>query len=153
MLYSPVSLNAAPCRRKESPRNDGARLPGAAEPKCPAHDLKNRSAAGHSVGSMKGVPFGTVPTESEIAIYRRLTKNPRLIAKSVHGSPDGLRDRESHAPAIEIVMQMSVGSPRPGDWRVREVSRYGPCVDRRSRRFKGAMGRPRDGVVLDGSLR
>ena len=106
----------------------------------PDHVLDNRAVAGPSVGSMKGVTFGTsadrereneyvshffkevdkglntllradsaplllAGVESEVAIYRRVSSNPRLHEKAVNGSPDGLPDQELHRRAMEQIMQ------------------------------------------------
>ena len=107
----------------------------------PDHVLENRAAAGPSVGSMKGVSFGTntdrerddeylthffkqinngvnallrndtaplllAGTEDEIAIYRRVSTHPRLLDEYVHGSPDGLSERELHRRAMDIAMRL-----------------------------------------------
>jgi hypothetical protein len=107
----------------------------------PDHVLENRAAAGPSVGSMKGVSFGTntdreredeylahffkeidngvntllrddtaplllAGTEDEIAIYRRVSTHRRLLDQCVHGSPDGLSERELHRRAMDIVTRV-----------------------------------------------
>lgn len=107
----------------------------------PDHVFENRAAAGPSVGSMKGVSFGTntdreredeylvhffkevdngvtallrddaaplllAGTEDEVAIYRRVSTHPRLLDQYVHGSPDGLSERELHRRAMAIAMRL-----------------------------------------------
>lgn len=107
----------------------------------PDHVLENRAAAGPSVGSMKGVSFGTntdreredeylahffkeidngvnallrddsaplllAGTEDQIAIYRRVSTHPRLLDEYVHGSPDGLSERELHRRAMDVAMRL-----------------------------------------------
>lgn len=107
----------------------------------PDHLLENRASAGPSVGSMKGVSFGTntdreredaqlahffkaidkgvttllrndaaplllAGTEDEVALYRGVSTHPRLLDQYVHGSPDGLNERELHRRAMDIVMSL-----------------------------------------------
>jgi Bacterial archaeo-eukaryotic release factor family 3 len=106
--------------------------------RTPDHVLDNRSSAGPSAGSMKGVMFGTsndrdwedeyfshffkevdrgvnailrndtaplvlVGVENEVAIYRHVNTYPRLLEKTVHGSPDSLAPKVLHTRAREIV--------------------------------------------------
>jgi hypothetical protein len=106
----------------------------------PDHVLDSRSAAGPSIGTMKGVLFGTgadrerqdaylnnffravdngmsallrndtsplllAGVEADVAIYRRESAFPRLFKEYVHGSFDGLPDRELHERAVAVVMQ------------------------------------------------
>jgi hypothetical protein len=108
--------------------------------RIPDHVLHNRSSAGPSIGSMKGVMFGTstgrededdslkhflkevnrglhmllgndttplvlAGVEEEVTLYRRLNTYPRLLDKTVHGSPDGLPARILHERAREVVSQ------------------------------------------------
>ena len=119
----------------------------------PDHVLDNRSTAGPSVGSMKGVSFGTstdrdradeslahfykavdkgvntllrndptrlmlAGTETEIALYRRVTSYPRLFEKHVHGSAEGLSDTELHSRAVDLA------SKEPSDELGRALADY-----------------------------
>ncbi len=49
-------------------------------------------------------PLLLAGTEDETAIYRRVSTHPRLLDEYVHGSPDGLSERELHRRAMDIVM-------------------------------------------------
>jgi hypothetical protein len=106
----------------------------------PDHILSNRSTAGPSVGTMKGVRFGTstdsdredeslahfykavdrgiatllrsertrlllAGTESEVALYRRLSGYQNIFDKHIHGSTDGLPDSDLHRRALELMIQ------------------------------------------------
>ena len=104
----------------------------------PDHVLSNRSTAGPSLGSMKGVRFGMssdrdheeenlahfykavdrgvnalvrgeslllAGTETEVALYRRLSAHPRFFEKHIHGATDDLPDAELHRRAVDLVMQ------------------------------------------------
>jgi hypothetical protein len=106
--------------------------------KIPDHVLDNRSTAGPSLGSMKGVLFGTstdrerhdeylkhffqeidkglrkiltaqdVPlllagVESEVTLYRKINNHFPLMEPAIHGSPDGLSQKELFAKALESV--------------------------------------------------
>jgi hypothetical protein len=108
--------------------------------RTPDHMLDNRSAAGPSIGSMKGVMFGTsndrdrqdeylthffkevdrgvnailrndqaplvlIGVENEVAIYRHVNTYPRLLEKTIHGSPDGLTQQALHTRARDVMTQ------------------------------------------------
>ena len=51
-------------------------------------------------------PLLLAGTEDEIAIYRRVSTHPRLLDEYVHGSPDGLSERELHRRAMDIAMRL-----------------------------------------------
>ena len=107
----------------------------------PDHVLDGRASSGPSVGSMKGVLFGTstdgekegeymahyfrhvdqalekllldrtIPlvlagVETEIAIYRKVNRYPRLMERAVLGAPDSIPLRDLREAAVEIVTQV-----------------------------------------------
>ena len=42
--------------------------------------------------------------ENEVAIYRKVSKYPRVFEQTLHGSPDGLKEWELHKRAMDLLM-------------------------------------------------
>ncbi len=71
-----------------------------------AHFFKYIDSAVNTLLRDDTAPLLLAGTEDEIAIYRRLSKHPRLLDQYVHGSPDGLSERELHRRAMDIAMRL-----------------------------------------------
>jgi hypothetical protein len=68
-----------------------------------AHFFKKVDKGLHKVLSVQNFPLLLAGVESEIAIYRQINTYPHLLEPAVHGSPDGLPNRDLHSRAVEAV--------------------------------------------------
>jgi hypothetical protein len=67
------------------------------------HFFKEVDKGLHSILADETEPLMLAGVEYEIALYRKVNTNPRLMEHSVQGSPDGVSRTELHERALEIV--------------------------------------------------
>jgi hypothetical protein len=84
------------------------------------HFFKEIDKGLHGVLKDTGAPLVLAGVEYEVALYRRVNTNPRLLETAVYGSPDSLTG-EIHERALQIVQQQS---PEPLQAALAQLERY-----------------------------